>query len=635
MQGASSPVSPISLLSSISIAACTLALARADANAAPAAEVARERPSFDYRVDMAAPHRHEFALSLRFTDLPGERAVLSLPKWNPGAYALTDAHRNVRGVIAHPLDGRGRAIAERVLPVSKLDENDWEVEHGGEDFELSYQVYCGESVEIDSCHLDDAAGFFNAAYLFMSLRGHEDVPIDLRVESPPGGKAAQVITGLAAHPEARGSERGRRFWAEDFDALIDAPVHAGEVDVLRFDLYGRPVRVVMAGEGSYDADALREQIQKICEAAVAVFGPPDTAIPFRDYTFIYHLRPDGHGGLEHRNSTVIGHDPWKFSGGGLERFWAVTAHEFFHLWNVKRIRPAVLGPFDYDREVHTTMLWFSEGFTSYYTILINRRAGLIDEAQARVDLAKRIAGVESRPGHTQLSVEQSSWETWAKPDDYDNAYFSYYDKGAALGLILDLELRAQSGGQASTDTLFRTLWQRWRDTGLGLSPEELEQAVVDELGGGRGEDAIRAIFRDYVRGTVEVDYDRYLAHAGYRLERSVASPGPWIDAKVGRRGETMVVTSVEREGAGDRGGLGRGDVITAINGHAVDSSSYWRVLDGLEIGEPARFSVERGGRTLELEIVPVKGGEPRFEIVDLDVVSAEQLRLRRAWLGLD
>lgn len=515
---------------------------------------ADSRTPFEYRVGMADPHRHEFAVSLRFSDLPGPTAELELPKWNPGAYRLTDAHRNIRAVAAHPLDSRGEPIADRTLPVRKLDENTWAVDHGGEPFELAYRAYCGRYSGIGGCYLDDAMGFFNPAHTMLYVVGHKAHPIALRLEDLPGGKQAAVATGLPPDPKGARREAGRAFWAESYDALVDSPVHAGVFETVRFDLHGRPVRMILAGDGAYEPDVIREQVKAITEAATAVFGPPDVAIPFRDYTFIYHLLPDNGGGLEHRNSTVIGVDPAAFADeAGTQRFWSVTAHEFFHLWNVKRIRPAVLGPFDYDREVHTTMLWFSEGFTSYYAALILSRAGLLDERKTLASLARRIEAVETRPGRELLSVAQSSWETWAKPDDYDNAYFSYYDKGCSIGMLLDLHLRAVSKGQRSTDTVFQQLWARWRDTGLGLSADELEQAFVDQAGSA-GADEVRAMFDAYVYGTAAVDYDRYLAHAGYRLDRRVRDPGPWIAVEARWDGTRMILESVTPGGPADRGG---------------------------------------------------------------------------------
>jgi predicted metalloprotease with PDZ domain len=593
---------------------------------------AAEREPFVYTVAMPDPHRHEFQVSLAFAGLPGDAARLELPKWNPGAYHLTDAHRNVRGVLARGPEGG-------LLPVAKLDENTWEVGHGGQPFTLDYQVYCGRYTGISGCYLDDGFGFFNGVYLLMYAVGHKQRPIELRLRELTGGSGTQAVTGLPPMPAKRRAKRSDRatssteFWAENYDVLVDSPVHVGAVEIVEFELGGRPIRAAFSAKGGWQADEVREQLRKITEASAAVFGPLGTALPFRDYTFIYHVLPDNGGGLEHLNSTVIGVDPWMFAeadGAGLRRFWSVTAHEFFHLWNVKRIRPSVLGPFDYDREVHTTLLWFSEGFTSYYAALILSRAGLVDEAQTLAELSRRLAAVESRAGRTKLSVEQSSWETWAKPDDYDNAYFSYYDKGALLGVLFDLQLRASTSGRASTDTVFRELWRRWRDTGLGITPAELEQVFVDQamLGGPAAAEEIRVMFRDYVRGTVELDYDRYLVHAGLRLVRRSKSVGPWIGAEV--RG--VEVRNVVHGAPGDAGGLAIGDRIMAIDGAPVTGDEYSRILAALAPDQAHEFTVARTGRTLKLAITPEIGGDPKFEIVDLDTVSPEQTRLRAAWL---
>lgn len=571
-----------------------------------------------YRVAMDNPHRHEFQVSLEFNGIPGDRAIVEMPKWNPGAYRLTDAHRNVRAVSARSLNADATALS-----VAKLDENTWEIAHGGQPFALDYRVYCGRYNGISGCYLDDAMGFFNGVQLFMYAVGHKHRAIELHVRDLPGGKKAEVVTGLPP----RGKGRSKHFWANNFDALVDSPVHAGVVDTIEFELGGKPIRATMSARGGWKADEVREELRKITEASAAVFGPLATALPFNDYTFIYHVLPDARGGLEHRNSTVIGVDPWIFNDSdGKRKFWSVTAHEFFHLWNVKRIRPAVLGPFNYDEEVHTTMLWFSEGFTSYYAALILSRSGLVDERQTLAELARRLARVETCDGRALMSVEQSSWETWAKPDDRKNAYFSYYDKGAMIGMILDLQLRKSSNGQASTDTVFRELWKRWRDTGLGLTAKQLEQAFVDQAGSGA--DEVRAIFRDYVRGTVELDYDKYLAYAGYRLARTLQQQGPWIGADV----SGVAVRNVVHGTPGDRGGLASGDRIMAIDGHPVDESSYARVLASLSVDEDHQFRVERLGRVVDLTIVPIVSGDPKFEIVDLDDVSAEQSLLRREWL---
>ena len=282
------------------------------------------------------------------------------------------------------------------------------------------------------------------------------------------------------------------------------------------------------------------------------------------------------------------------------------------------------------------MLWFSEGFTSYYTTLINSRSGLLEDYEVLEDLEKRIRAVETRPGRELMSVEQSSWETWAKPDDPTKAYFSYYDKGAVIGMLFDLHLRHATKGQASTDTLYRELWRRWREGGLGLSPAQLEQAFMDQAAldtTGAAAKELAQLYADYVHGTVELDYDRFLAHAGYRLERTIFEPGPWIGADVRKRNGRHEVDTVNHEGPADLGGMADGDVLLSVDGHALASTSYTKVLAALEPGERYPFVVERMGRQLTLELQIIESGESSFDIIELDEVSAEQSLLRQEWLG--
>lgn len=598
-----------------------------------------ERTPFTYRVGLANPQRHEFALSLRFADLAGEHVDLQLPKWNPGAYRLTDAHRNVRAVVAHPLDAKGKPITDERLPVHKLDEITWRVEHGARPFALDYRVWCGSYSGIGGCFLDDALGFFNGAMLFMAAKGHETRPITLEVEALPDLPKSEIVTGL---PPAKGSKlapgKPAKLWAANFDTLIDGPVHVGEVEWLRFELGGKPIRAAFGGSpGPLDATLVREGLLALARESAEVFGSldqPDAVLPFDTYTFIFQRLPDNRGGLEHANSTVIGLDPFDLDdAAGREKFWSVSAHEFFHLWNVKRIRPAVLGPFDYSKEVHTTMLWFSEGFTSYYSWVVRCRAGLLDEPARLAELDRRISAFELVPARKLLSVEQSSWETWATPDD-PSAYFSYYDKGMMLGVLLDLHLRHASRGQVSVDTVMQALWQRWRSDGLGLTPQQLEQAFVDALPPGDARDETARMFRDYVHGIAELDYDRYLAYAGYRLVRREKDVGPWIGAKLESRSGKLEIVAVEHDSPADRAGLGSGDRLVAVGGHTLAKLDDWQdARAALPIGKPGTITVERRGRLIEREIVAIERGDVDLEVVALPELTPEQSLLRREWLG--
>jgi predicted metalloprotease with PDZ domain len=566
---------------------------------------------------MPDPHRHEFHVRITVPDAGGEHADLRLPKWNPGSYNLTGAHKNVRGFAARSKSGEA-------LPVEKLDEITWRVRHGGKPFSVEYRVYRGEYGGIGSAYLDDAMGFVNGVYVFMYLVGHKDRPVDLRVDPLRG---ASVVTGLP--------RKGGSFRASDYDVLVDSPIHVGKVDRGSFRIGKAPVELVFAGEGNYDKKTVTADVEKIVRAAADVFGGPKDGIPFSDYHFIYHLRPRNRGGLEHLNSTVIGHDPLGFSDPDrYVRFLSVTAHEFFHLWNVKRIRPAVLGPFAYEREVHTSMLWFSEGFTSYYAWLLLSRAGLTDEARTLDRLADTIEDLQSKPGRKLITVEQSSWETWARPDDAANTYFSYYTKGMLIGALLDLQLRASTDNEASTDTVYRELYRRYLDTGKGIGPEELRSVFLSQAGSGKAE--VQAIFDRYVSGLEELDYDRYLAHAGYRLEVKEKDVGGYLCAGVAQSGRNDLVElrQVEPGSPADRAGLATGDVLVALDGHRVFGDDARRQLHELAGGTRHELTVFRGDRLLKRRVTIGSKGRRAYEIVPVQNPTQAQLEVRKQWLGI-
>jgi len=604
------------------VAAFAVATAASVALAAPAptsgsAQAAvKERP-FTYRVSMKDPARHEFQVEIGLREVAGKSVDLQIPRWNPGSYNRTDAHRNIRAVVAK--------AGGTALPVEKIDAITWRVHHDGKPFRLNYRVYRGTYTGISGAYLDDAWGFFNGAQVLMYVVGQKSRAVELKVDPLPG---TTVVTGLP-----RGGS-SNTFKASDYDVLIDSPVHVSKVDMISFEVAKVPFRIAIAGPGSYDKKQLVADFTKIIKAAFAVFGGAPDAVPFKDYTFIVHLRPGGRGGLEHLNSTVMGADPYTFTDPALyKRFLNLTAHEFFHLWNVKRIRPAVLGPFAYDREVHTGMLWFSEGVTSYYAWLLLSRAGLLTEAETLEKLASVIQRLQETPGRKLITVEQASWETWNKPDDGVNAYVDYYTKGMLLGLSLDLELRRATSGRASMDSIFAELWRRFRDNGRGVYPSEIEQLVLRQAGVGGAEESIKKLYAGYVHGLEEIDYNRHLEAAGYVLTIDV-------DASIGdlgvdlRGGKEVSIHRVEPGGPGDTGGLASGDQVVAIDGLAVDLALAKRQIRAMKAGGNHTVSVIRAGRLLERKVKAAGGGEKKYSIASVPTPTLEQLAIRQGWLGV-
>ncbi len=586
------------------------------AAAAPAAKAA----AFVYRVAMEDPERHEFQLELNFSEIPGNSVDLQLPKWNPGSYRLTEAHRNLRGVVVESMQGKP-------VPVVKVDEITWRVSHAGQPFRVKYRVYRGSYNGIAGAYLDDEFGFWNGVYLFLYAVGHKDRAIDLKIEDAPG-QGAQVITALPR------SGQSKSYRAANYDVLVDSPVHAGKVDLIPFAVGKTKFRVAMAGIGNYAEKKLIADLTKIAQATFAVFGDGPDAVPFDDYTFIYHLRPGNRAGLEHLNSTVIGAEPFVFSDPeGYRNLLRLSTHELFHAWNVKRIRPTVLGPFAYEREVHTSMLWFAEGFTRYYGWLLMARAGLSDEVDTLNYLGEHIRKLQESPGRKTMTVEQASWETWLKPEDAGNSYVDYYVKGMLIAAVMDLEIRRISGGQRSVDTVMRELWARHLRLGTGLGPTELEQIFVSQ--GGAAGTEITDLFRRYVHGFDEIDYNRHLGLAGYRLEQSQTDAGGDIEATIGERpGDgAAVLDLVQAGGPAEKAGLSNGDVIVAIDGLKVNSKDAPRQIKAMAGGSKHVFTLLRGPRLLEKTVVPVTGGVTLYKVTSLPQVTYEQKLMRQGWLG--
>lgn len=587
--------------------------------AAPVAAAAKAA-AFVYRVSMEDPERHEFQLELNFAEIPGNSVDLQLPKWNPGAYRLTEAHRNLRGVVVETPQGKP-------VPVVKVDEITWRVSHAGQPFRVKYRVYRGSYNGIGGAYLDDEFGFWNGVYLFLYAVGHKDRAIELKIEDAPG-QGAQVITALPR------SGQSKSYRAANYDVLVDAPVHAGKVDLIPFAVGKTKFRVAMAGIGNYSEKKLVADLTKIAQATFAVFGDGPDAVPFDDYTFIYHLRPGNRAGLEHLNSTVIGAEPFVFTDPeGYRNLLRLSAHELFHAWNVKRIRPTVLGPFAYEREVHTSMLWFAEGFTRYYGWLLLARAGLADEGATLAYLAESIGRLQESPGRKTMTVEQASWETWLKPDDAGNSYVDYYVKGMLIAAVMDLEIRRISGGQRSVDTVMRELWARHLRLGTGLGPTELEQIFVAQ--GGAAGTEVTDLFRRYVHGFDEIDYNRHLGLAGYKLEQTQTDPGGDIEATIGERpGDAAAVLDLVRAGGpAEKAGLSNGDVIVAIDGLKVNAKDAARQIKAMAGGSRHVFTLLRGSRLLEKTVVPVTGAVTQYRVSSLAQVSYEQKLMRQGWLG--
>jgi predicted metalloprotease with PDZ domain len=569
--------------------------------------------------------RHRLRVTLEVSGVPLPRdPELVLPVWTPGSYLVREFSRNLR-------DLRVSTPSGTPLPVRKVAKNRWRIEReaGEGSFTVSYSVF-GHDL---TCHDVDVTPehlYGNGAALFCAVEGTQALPVELTVASPPGWKVTCELEEVGRDPW--------RFRGRDYDELVDSPIDAGTGAEVSFEVAGVGHRALLCGEGgNYAPDRLREDLSRIVSATYQLFGE----LPLRHYTFFYHLGDASRGGLEHRNSTSIVLPRWGFRPrSAYERFLSVTCHEYFHLFNVKRIHPATLGPFDYNRENYTRLLWAMEGTTDYYAGLLLRRAGLFTPARYLARLGEQVKRHLETPGRSRQSLEEASFDTWIdhyRPfEETRNLSVNYYLKGALVSLALDLHLRHESDNARSLDDVMRRLWSEYgqRDRGIpeGAYPGEVEAATGVP---------VRDFFSRHVEGTEELELSRFFRYAGLRLEPRESPPGHGeeppepaghlgVDLK--REGDRAQVTMVLEGGPGAAAGLTPGDELVALDG---DRLTYEGVKDGLSRyapGETVLVSFFRRGRLRELPVTLGRAPPEKWTLVAVPDAAPGERQIAESWL---
>ncbi|CAB3836916.1 hypothetical protein LMG26788_01050 [Achromobacter pulmonis] len=564
----------------------------------------------------SAGHRYRITLTIQSPSPDGQR--LSLPAWIPGSYLIRDFSRQIESLTAH--SGNRRVV------VDKIDNHTWQAAPCAGPLRIEYTVYAWD-LSVRGAHLDETHGFFNGTSVFLRVHGQDHLPCLVDLAPPRGIEGWKVYTSL---PEARGHRGAARrhgfglYLAPDYDALIDHPVEMGTPQVARFTAHGAEHELVFTGVApNLDLARITADVRKICETQIAFFEPRSKRAPFLDsadrYVFMTMVTGDGYGGLEHRASTalmtarkdlpVLGQ---LGQGEGYRGFLGLVSHEYFHTWNVKRIKPQAFVPYNLAQPDLTRLLWVFEGFTSYYDDLLLLRSNAITQNDYLRLLAKTITSVARTPGRHKQSVAESSFDAWTryyKPDENSpNALVSYYTKGALVALGLDLLIRQESGGAHSLDDVMRLLWQRYgrdfyRGKAQGL-PEDGLPALIQEA---TGVDARRFIER-HAYGTADVPLAALLAPQGVKLQWKASANIPALDARTRKQGDSLTLATVLEGGAAHKGGLSAGDVLVAIDGLKVDGAAGLEVLLGhYRAGDRVSVHVFRRD---ELRVFQVRLGEP-------------------------
>lgn len=575
---------------------------------APAPLRGGEQP-IRYLLDLRDPASHLVRVTMEIPEAAGG-TEFQFPAWN-ALYQVRDFARNVQELDAR-CDDRQHAL-------TRLDLYTWR--SGPETcktLELRYSVYANEE-GVFSAVLNNEHAFMNFALLLFYLPRERERAARVRFLLPEGWNLATLLEETKTPDE---------FAASNYDALADSPSEAGVFQVHEYVQEGATYRVVVhADAGDYSAGRLLASLKKITTAATALMGE----VPFTRYTFILHFPREGGGGaMEHRDGAAI-----SYPAADLRTNWAglesTLAHEFFHAWNVKRIRAQNLEPVDYIHGNDTRELWFAEGVDSTYAQLFLLRAGLIDRRRLYDRLAGEIQNLQARPARHFQSVEQAGLEAWfEKYPDYfrSTRSISYYNKGQILGFLLDLAIRHASASRHSLDDVMRRLNSDFARRGRFFTTADLRGIISDLAPEFSGLDDF---FDDYVSGTREIDYDTYLGLVGLRLVVTTEErPSPGFT--VGRLfDERVVVEEVEPDSPAAAAGLEPGDVLLRLNGRKLGQSPRDQ-LDKLKRGEKVRLQVRRGRRQFQLEFLMGTSRETSYRVEEIDHPSDGQRRLRDAWL---
>ncbi|HJV86792.1 MAG TPA: M61 family metallopeptidase [Noviherbaspirillum sp.] len=587
--------------------------------------------------DLAA-HLFEVTLIVDKPDPDGQ--VFSLPAWIPGSYMIREFARNI--VRIHASSGDGDVALE------KRDKHTWQAAPCKGPLVLAYEVYAWD-LSVRAAHLDQTHGFFNGPSVFLSVRGQESLShvVDIR---PPEGEVFKAWRVATALPGLKAKRYGfGTYMAASYDELIDHPVEMGTFELATFKAHGVAHDVVITGRvPNLDMARLTADLKKICEAQIALFEPKSRRAPMDRYVFMTLALGDGYGGLEHRTSTalVCSRNDLPVKGQkemseGYRTYLGLCSHEYFHTWNVKRIKPAAFAPYDLSTEGYTSLLWLFEGFTSYYDDLMLVRSGLIDETAYFKLLAKTINGVLRGSGRTKQSVAESSFDAWTKyyrqDENSPNAIVSYYAKGSLVGLALDLTIRTETKGRKSLDDVMRALWQRYgRDFYSAIGGEGVSEAGVERLFDEVTGLKLKRFFDRYVRGTDDLPLTKLLAPFGVEVSdkrKDGKEAKASLNVRTTRDGNDCKLANVYEGGAAHRAGLSAGDILVAVDGLRVTATNLDSLLARYRVEDAVTVHAFRRDELMVFTATLASDDAPQMTLAGQSKPVA-LARLRANWLGM-
>lgn len=573
-------------------------------------------PNLRYWVAIPKPESHLFEVTLRLQGdiISSSLLDLKMPVWTPGSYLVREYSRHLQDFAVCDQDGNS-------LTWKKISKNHWQIQtNSATEITVYYRIFANE-LSVRTNHLDSSHGYFNGAALFLYVPGYQQQPIQVTIETPKNWKVSTTLSPISHQPNT--------FYADDFDTLVDSPFEIGTHGLYEFEVEGKSHQLAIWGEGNLNPERLIKDFQKIITVESELFG----GLPYKQYLFLLHLSNHGFGGLEHKESCSLIYSRFGFrSPDKYNRFMQLVAHEFFHLWNVKRIRPKALEVFDYEQENYTPSLWFSEGTTSYYDMVIPYRAGIFDVKGFFNAISKEITRLQTTHGRLVQPLSESSWDTWIKlyrrESHSDNNQISYYLKGELVSFLLDLLIRSKHGNSRSLDDVMRQMWETFGQPEIGFTPEQLEQ-VIESV----AETSLKDFFQKYLYGTAELPYNQYLEPFGLKLVAETTDETPYLGCKVVSEKGREMIKFVETDSPAETAGLDINDELLALNGFKVTSDQFHERLKDYQPGDIVELTFFHQDLLRTCQVTLTNPRPNHYKIVSVAQPTPQQKRNFESWLG--
>lgn len=571
-------------------------------------------PKVNYELTFSQAQAHYVDVKLTIQHNDKESIDFKMPVWAPGSYLVREFARNVEGVAATNSKNES-------LFCEKINKNTWRVKAGkNTEVVFQYRVYAFE-LTVRTSFIDDAHAYLNGSSIFMYAEGFKEAPIQLKIT--PNANWKKISCSLA-----KSSTNPFELSAPNYDMLADAPIEIGNQDIIAFDVLGIPHEVAMVGQGNYDSEKIKKDFTKIIEEEKSVFGTH----PCKNYVFIVHNVNAGGGGLEHLNSTTLQMQRNAYAAEATYNgFLSLVAHEYFHLWNVKRLRPIALGPFNYDEENYTRMLWVAEGFTAFYDNWIVRRTQHLTAEKYLEVIANEFTALANLPGAKVQSLSESSFDAWIKfyrrNENSGNNQVSYYDKGSVIALMLNLAILKNTNGANSLDDVMRYMYAKCEDgKSAGYTDEEFKLALEKYTG-----QNLDSFYANYIDGLTPIDFTAIAASAGLKITDLNAGKNEiYLGINTNNVSGKLMVTAISNVSAAYAAGLNVNDEIIAIDNYRTDD--IVKATANKKPGDAIELLVARDGLLKKISFVLTKNNNVKFKLEKLAEQTPAQEIIFKAWI---